>query len=86
MDIGTGLKTDFYTGLEACFFKGFDVISNQQMDNSFNRISLKPCQSRHFTFNLTAPQTKGTYDLLFSLRTDPFPGSKNSRIITFTVK
>ncbi len=74
------------TFLEACFFKGFDVISNQQMDNSFNRISLKPGESKHFTFNLTAPRTKGTYDLLFSLRTDPFPGSKNSRIITFTVK
>jgi len=25
-------------------------------------------------------------ELLFSLQTDPFPGSKNSKIITFTVK
>lgn len=72
--------------LEACFFKGFDVISNQQMDNSFNRISLKPGESKRFTFTLAAPMAKGTYDLLFSLRIDPFPGSKNSRIITFTVK
>jgi hypothetical protein len=72
--------------LEACFFKGNDLISAQQMDKSFNQISLKPGESKHFTFHLTAPETRGTYELLFSLRTDPFPGGKNSRIITFTVK
>jgi len=72
--------------LEACFFKGFDVINSQQMDKSFHQVSLKPGENRHFTFNLTAPNTRGTYDLLFSLRTDPFPGSKNSRIVSFTVK
>ncbi len=72
--------------LEACFFKGFNVINTQQADQAFNQINLNPGQNTHYTFTLTAPFEKGNFDLLFSLRTDPFPGSKNSRIINFAVK
>lgn len=72
--------------LEACFFRGNDVISTQQADKSFNLIRLKPGETGHYIFTVIAPRTRGTFGLLFSLRTDPFPGSKNSRIITFNVK
>jgi hypothetical protein len=72
--------------LEACFSKGWDVINVQQAGTTFNQLSLKPGEQKYFTFTLNAPPTRGDFDLLFSLRTDPFPGSKNSRIITFVVK
>jgi len=72
--------------LEACFFKGDAVISTQEAGKSFHEINLKPGQNGHYTFAINAPQEKGNFDLLFSLRTEPFPGSKNSRIINFTVK
>jgi len=72
--------------LEACFFKGDVVVNTQGAGKSFNQINLKPGESAHYTFALTAPMEKGNFDLLFSLRTEPFPGSKNSRIINFTVK
>ena len=72
--------------LEACLFKGDMLINTQQADQAFNQINLNPGQSTHYTFILAAPLKKGNFDLLFSLRTDPFPGSKNSRIINFTVK
>jgi hypothetical protein len=72
--------------LESCLFKGDVVINTQQADSAFNKINLKPGESTHYTFTLIAPLEKGNFDLLFSLRTEPFPGSKNSRIINFTVK
>ena len=72
--------------LEACIFQGNDVITVQKADTSFNKINLKPGKSTSFTFVLNAPKIKGNFDLLFSLRTDPFPGSKNSKIISLMVQ
>jgi len=72
--------------LRACFFKGDSTVAVQKAPDAFNSISLKPGQRMHFNFTVTAPQQKGNLEMLFSLQTDPFPGSKNSRIITFTVK
>lgn len=72
--------------LEACLFKG-DVITNvQEAPDRFNRIRLQPAQSVHYTFTYIAPAEKGDFDLCFSLRTDPFQGSKNSRVIKVSVK
>jgi len=72
--------------MEACIFQGNDEINVQKANTSFNKIKLKPGESGSFTFVLDAPKIKGNFDLLFSLRTDPFPGSKNSKIISLTVK
>jgi hypothetical protein len=70
--------------LEACFFDRKGVMISQMADTTFNKIALKPGQSTHYNFPIVSPKQKGPYDLLFSLRTDPFPGSKNSRIVKFT--
>jgi hypothetical protein len=72
--------------LEACFLKGDSTTMVQKAADTFNNISLKPGKSIHYSFAVTAPMQKGNMELLFSLRTEPFPGSKNSRIINFTVK
>jgi hypothetical protein len=72
--------------LQACFFKGDSTVEVQKALATFNLIALKPRETTQYRFTITAPQQKGNMELLFSLRTDPFPGSKNSRIITFTVK
>lgn len=73
--------------LEACFFKD-DV--NQYVinaDNSFNNLILKPGESKRFDFALaTLPISKGKYELLFSIRTTPFFGGKNSRMINVTIE
>jgi hypothetical protein len=71
--------------LEACFFKGDVGLSSQKAPGNFNDINLKPGASTQYTFTLTSPLEKGNFDLVFSLRTEPFPGSKNSRIIKLTV-
>jgi hypothetical protein len=72
--------------LEACFFKGDVLISAKEAPDNYKKISLQPGESTHYTFNVNSPLEKGNFNLIFSLRTDPFPGSKNSRIIKVTVQ
>ncbi|NOW98440.1 glycosyltransferase family 39 protein [Mucilaginibacter sp. SG564] len=72
--------------LEACFFENSDLVNTQKASDSFYHIALQPGQTTPYKFTLTAPLKKGRYDLLFSLRTEPFAGGRNSGMITFTVK
>ncbi|HEY0245707.1 MAG TPA: glycosyltransferase family 39 protein [Mucilaginibacter sp.] len=72
--------------LGACFFKGDVMVNGEKADSSFNRISLQPGASLAHKFTLTAPAEKGNYDVLFSIRTTPFAGAKNSRVIHLTVE
>ena len=72
--------------LEACFFVGTDLISTQKAPPSFNAITLQKRANKNYKFILIAPAKKGIYALFFSLRTEPFSGSKNSRLIKFTVE
>jgi hypothetical protein len=72
--------------LEACFFTGNNLPYVQDVSAGFNTIALQKGQSKTFRATITAPLQKGEYSLLFSVRTEPFRGSKNSRIIKFTVE
>jgi hypothetical protein len=72
--------------LEACIFKGNDVISLQKAPGSFNRLMIKPGQKVKYVFPVDPPKAKGNYELVFSIRTDPFPGGKNSRVVKVEVK
>jgi hypothetical protein len=72
--------------LEACFFDEDGHVQPQTADTTFNKIALKPGQSAHYNFIVTSPVKKGRYELIFSIRTQPFNGSKNSRIIKFTAE
>ncbi|TSD67838.1 glycosyltransferase family 39 protein [Inquilinus sp. KBS0705] len=72
--------------LEGCFFKGLDVVNVQQTDTLFNAIRLAKGQSTKYKATITAPLEKGDYSLCFSIRTEPFSGSKNSRMIKIKVE
>ncbi len=71
---------------EACLFKRDSIINAQEAGGDFKNISLQPGERTHYTFSVNSPLEKGDFNLIFSLRTDPFWGSKNSRIIKLTVK
>jgi hypothetical protein len=58
----------------------------QEAGDNFNQISIAPNQTAAYTFKLKAPLVKGNYDLIFSIRTTPFQGGRNSRIIHFAVQ
>ena len=72
--------------LRACFYHDDDQPQIQKAGSSFNQISILPHQKAYYTFTFTAPIKKGRYDLVFSIRTTPFPGGRNSRAINFTVQ
>jgi len=74
----------YHVYLDACFFDEKGNAKIQTADTTFNNIALKPQQSTHYKFTIVTPKQKGPYDLVFSIRTDPFNGSKNSRIVKFT--
>ncbi|HEY8928890.1 MAG TPA: glycosyltransferase family 39 protein [Mucilaginibacter sp.] len=72
--------------LEYCIFKDVDLVAVKEGADSYKKISLQPGESARYSFPVTSPNVKGNYNLVFSLRTDPFLGSKNSRVIKLTVK
>jgi hypothetical protein len=72
--------------LETCFFDEKGDAKIQQADTTFNNIALKAGQSTHYKFTIVTPKQKGQYELMFSIRTEPFNGSKNSRIVKFTAE
>ena len=72
--------------LGACFIQGEKQVYSQRVPLTFYNIQLAPHQSTFYTFPVKAPIQKGHYDLIFSLRTQPFPGGRNSRIVNFTVQ
>jgi hypothetical protein len=80
----TGLK--HRVTFEACLFKGPGIIAVQEAGADFYQLAIKPGQSAHYKFDFTMPKVKGEYTMMFSLRTDPFLGSKNSRIISLTIE
>ena len=71
---------------EACFLINGKHAHVEQADSSFYDISLQPGEIKSFTFQLKAPTEKAAYKVYFSMRTDPFAGSRNSKMLTFTVK
>jgi hypothetical protein len=73
--------------LESCFFTGpTDIAEVQQAGTGFNKISLQSGESKTYQTEVTAPKEKRIYYLMFSIRTEPFRGSKNSRLIKFIVE
>jgi hypothetical protein len=72
--------------LGACFFKDDSLVQAEKSGASFNEITIKPGESAPYNFTLTPPEQKGTYQLIFSIKTTPFAGSTNSRTVKFTVE
>lgn len=72
--------------LGACFIQGESLIYADRAGDDFYRIKLKAGETVNYTFPIKAPMQKGHYDLILSLRTTPFLGGRNSRIINFIVE
>jgi len=72
--------------LAACFFQGEREKFPVRAGADLGLITIAPHQIAHYNFKFTAPPVKGKYELIFSIRTNPFPGGRNSRAISFTVE
>lgn len=72
------LEYGFKLGPEPGPFKSFNV--------SLENVVIAAGQSVLVKGSVRVPETPGKYKLIFSLRTDPFPGSRNSSMIAAEVK
>jgi hypothetical protein len=72
--------------LEVCTAVGKSIINVQPTNTLFNNIKLKTGQSAHLKVAFICPAEKGDYSLFFSIRTDPFTGSRNSRQVKLKVE
>jgi len=72
--------------LDACFFQGGDIKYAAMAPVSFNAINIPAKGTAKYSFPVKVPGNKGKYDLFFSVRTEPFAGSRNSKTISFEVK
>jgi hypothetical protein len=72
--------------LRACFLQGEELKYMQKAPANFNQLTIQPHQKAPYTFTFKAPLQPGNYDLIFSIRTAPFSGGRNSRIVNFTVQ
>jgi len=72
--------------MAACFLQHDATKFPVRAGADFGQFTIAPHKSVHYNFIFKAPPVKGKYDLLFSIRTTPFPGGRNSRAINFTVE
>ncbi|TWR27401.1 glycosyltransferase family 39 protein [Mucilaginibacter pallidiroseus] len=79
----SGYKHAVY--LEACFFKKRDIVYISPVEGGFNEIKLEPGKVLTEKLSVKAPEQKGEYHVLFSIRTDPFSGAKNSPFVKVIV-
>jgi len=71
--------------LDACFFQGDDEMLTQRIGDHFNEIKIESHKMADLKVSILAPAIPGKYDLIFSIKTTPFPGGRNSRIIKVNV-
>jgi hypothetical protein len=72
--------------LRACFYKNDSLLHVITAQPDFNKITIPAHQQVNYTLKGQGPIAKGRYMLIFSIRTKPFPGGRNSRIVNFTVQ
>ncbi len=70
----------------AYLLRGGQWLPEQPAGADIQQLKIPARRNGTYTFSLTAPGRPGKYDLIFSIRTTPFPGTRNSRIINFTVR
>jgi hypothetical protein len=72
--------------LEACFSQAGDIKYATTAITNFNAIRIPAGKTVNYTFPVQMPAKKGKYDLFFSIRTEPFAGSRNSGVMSFEVR
>ncbi|MBC7746027.1 MAG: glycosyltransferase family 39 protein [Flavobacterium sp.] len=67
--------------LEYAFIDNGDLLSFNSVIGKMNRFKIAASGSLTIPVIIKAPKKSGKYKLVFSIRTDPFPGSRNSGMI-----
>lgn len=95
LEISNPYAEDIYLGnegeewpceLEYAFKKGADPLEFKPVNADLSKVRIAAGKSLVLNAAITLPETPGKYKLIFSLRTAPFSGSRNSGMITVEVK
>lgn len=74
-------KCEFLYG----FLQDGSVFQTQPILENLNQISLKAKESKNITIKIKAPSKTGDYKLFLSVRTAPFAGTRNSKMMSLKV-
>lgn len=71
--------------LECGFIQKGKVVQFNPAISKFERVTIEPESSFSLPVIIRAPSKPGKYNLVFSIRTEPFPGSRNSSMISVVI-
>ncbi len=71
--------------LEYGFVKDGKVLYYNKAISKFNKMSIAAKSTASIPVIIRPPAASGTYELIFSIRTEPFSGSRNSKAIPVTI-
>jgi hypothetical protein len=72
--------------LEACFMQDEKDVHIQPAEKDFKQIRLEPGEQTNYLMPVIIPDKPGKYELVFSIKTEPFEGPRNNRFIKINVK
>jgi hypothetical protein len=67
------------------FMKDGEVINLLPLSKSLKNISLKANETKVLSLNITSPNQSGDFKLFLSIKTEPFAGTRNSKMISLKV-
>ncbi|MDA9555021.1 glycosyltransferase family 39 protein [Pelobium sp.] len=68
------------------FLKDGEVINIEKIPSTLNNLILGAKQSKNVKINIRAPSASGNYKLFISIKTEPFAGTRNSKMIGMKVR
>ncbi|MET4083459.1 4-amino-4-deoxy-L-arabinose transferase-like glycosyltransferase [Pedobacter sp. UYP30] len=68
------------------FMKQGAVVGLTPLSDSLRNITLKANEIKKISLKITSPGTNGDYKLFLSIKTEPFAGTRNSKMISIKVK
>ncbi len=81
-------KQKWFLKLYYGFYKNGNIEQLTQIEDADNyrSILIEPKGKHQLKMDITAPKNPGNYKLFISVKTDPFPGARNSRMINMNVQ
>jgi 4-amino-4-deoxy-L-arabinose transferase-like glycosyltransferase len=72
--------------LQYGYLKDGKVIEINLLPYAINKINLSPKTAQNISLKIKAPSAEGNYKLFISIKTDPFAGTRNSKMIGMKVE
>lgn len=68
------------------FMKDGEILKLIQFSETLKKLNLKANETKTLSLNITSPNQSGDFKLFLSIKTEPFAGTRNSKMISLNVK